>query len=141
MIDYPIEASDYRILANFRYSLRRFLHFSEEAATAVGLTPQQHQTLLFTKASQDGPGVNVGDLAEWLQIKSHSAAELAGRLESLQLLERHSDPQDRRRTLLSLTERGEALLQELTRAHRRELQRFKEPVSQLLAILEGEPLV
>jgi|GEM_PF-2343974 len=34
-------------LAEFRFTLRKFLHFSEEAATRVGLTPQQqHQFLL-----------------------------------------------------------------------------------------------
>jgi len=35
-----------RALAEFHFTLRKFLHFSEEAATRVGLTQQQHQFLL-----------------------------------------------------------------------------------------------
>lgn len=128
---------DYQILANFRYTLRRFLKFSEEAATAVGLTPQQHQALLFARASR-GRAVAVGDLAEWLQIKPHSAAELSARLEAAGLIDRRADPEDRRRMLMSLSEYGERLLESLTTVHRRELQRLKEPVRELLAMLDQQ---
>src|SRR5674476_687372 len=41
--------SQYEMLAAFRYALRQFLHFSEEAAHATGITPQQHQALLAIK--------------------------------------------------------------------------------------------
>lgn len=131
-----IEIHEYQVLANFRYTLRRFLRFSEDAAACKGLSPQQHQALLFTKAALQGPQVSVGDLAEWLQIKPHSAAELVGRLESQSLLQRFDDPNDRRRTLLRLSPQGEDLLSELTVAHRRELGRLKEPVRELLTMLE-----
>ncbi|MBS2033654.1 MarR family transcriptional regulator [bacterium] len=126
---------DYQILANFRYTLRRFLKFSEHAAGSVGLTPQQHQALLFVRASQSRP-VAVGDLAEWLQIKPHSAAELSSRLETAGLVERREDPQDRRRMLMTPSEYGKRLLESLTQVHRRELQRLKEPVRELLAMLD-----
>ena len=126
---------DYEVLANFRYTLRRFLKFSEEAAGTVGLSPQQHQALLFARASQNRR-VNVGDLAEWLQIKPHSAAELSSRLEAAGLIERREDPQDRRRVLISLSEYGGRLLESLTEVHRRELQRLKEPVRELLTMLD-----
>ncbi|MFN8612717.1 MAG: MarR family transcriptional regulator [Vulcanimicrobiota bacterium] len=126
---------DYQILANFRYTLRRFLKFSEEAAGAVGLTPQQHQALLFARASR-GKAVTVGDLAQWLQIKPHSAAELSSRLETAGLIMRSEDPQDRRRLLISVSDYGERLLASLTEVHRGELQRLKEPVRELLAMLD-----
>ena len=126
---------DYEVLADFRYTVRRFLKFSEEAAGAVGLSPQQHQALLFARASQ-ARRVTVGDLAEWLQIKPHSAAELSSRLEAAGLIERRADPEDRRRTLLSASEHGNRLLESLTEVHRQELQRLKAPLRDLLAMLD-----
>ena len=36
-----LSLADYRALAGFRHELRRFLHFSEEAARNVGLEPRQ----------------------------------------------------------------------------------------------------
>lgn len=129
---------DYEVLANFRYTLRRFLKFSEEAAGAAGLSPQQHQALLFARAAHHRR-VTVGDLAEWLQIKPHSAAELSARLETTGLIERREDPKDRRRTLLSISARGSRLLESLTGVHRQELQRLKQPVRELLAMLDDQP--
>jgi hypothetical protein len=38
-----LSAADYRALAEFRYQIRRFLRFSEEAARQAGLEPVQHQ--------------------------------------------------------------------------------------------------
>jgi hypothetical protein len=40
---------DFRTLAEFRYQIRRFLHFSDVAAERVGIEPQQHQLLLALK--------------------------------------------------------------------------------------------
>lgn len=129
---------DYQVLANFRYTLRRFLKFSEEAAGSAGLTPQQHQALLLARASC-GKRLTVGDLAQWLQIKPHSAAELSSRLEASGLIERRQDPEDRRRMLITLSNYGQGLLESLTEVHRQELQRMKEPVRQLLAMLDQQP--
>ena len=38
--------ADYEALSEFRYLIRCFLQFSQNAARAVGLTPRQHQALL-----------------------------------------------------------------------------------------------
>ena len=48
-IDQENTLSEYQSLAEFRYQLRCFLHFSEQAARSVGLEPQQHQLLLTIK--------------------------------------------------------------------------------------------
>ena len=40
---------DYKTLAEFRYQIRRFLHFSEHATRAQGVNTQQHQLLLALK--------------------------------------------------------------------------------------------
>jgi len=44
-----LTADDYSALAEFRFQIRRFLHFSEEAARANGINPQHHQLLLAIK--------------------------------------------------------------------------------------------
>jgi hypothetical protein len=40
-------------LAEFRYALRKFLHFSEGRAAEAGLHPQQHQLLLHIAGAPD----------------------------------------------------------------------------------------
>ena len=69
-----LSKSQYELLAAFRYALRQFLHFSEEAARAAGITPQQHQALLAVKGFPGRDCVTVGELAERLQLRHHSAA-------------------------------------------------------------------
>lgn len=129
-----LDMEDFRALAAFRYSLRRFLRFSEEAARGGGLTPQQHQALLAVQGFPSQAGMTVGDLAEWLQLRHHSAVGLADRLSALGLLLRRRDPQDRRRVRLRLTPKGLRLIERLTLAHREELRRLG---PQLAAALRG----
>lgn len=112
---------DYRALAEFRFEVRRFLNFSEQAAHLVGLEPQQHQALLAIKGLPADRKATLSALAERLLIRHHSAVELANRLEAHGLLRRSRGREDRREVLLRLTPRGERLLKELSSAHRREL--------------------
>lgn len=112
---------DYQSLADFRYEIRRFLNFSEDAARRAGIEPQQHQALLAIKGLPDGRKATVGALAERLQIQHHSAVELSNRLESNGLVSRSRSETDRRRVLLRPTLRGERLLCDLSSAHRAEL--------------------
>jgi len=112
---------DYRALADFRYEIRRFLSFSEQAARDSGIEPQQHQALLAIKGLPPGRRATVGVLSERLQIQHHSAVELSVRLEAKGLIRRARSRRDRREVLLSLTRRGEQLLRELTLPHRAEL--------------------
>jgi len=79
-IDQEITLSEYQSLAEFRYQLRRFLHFSEQAARSVGLEPQQHQLLLALKGLPYGRPATVSELAERLQIQHHSTVELINRM-------------------------------------------------------------
>ena len=133
-----ISKVEYEALASFRYALRQFLRFSEEAAHALGLTPQQHQAL---PAIQGFPGSNsatVGDLAERLQVKHHSAVGLVGRLEVLGLVARQASAVDRRQVHVSLTPLGERMLESLSRAHREELRRIGPQLAQLLKRLSED---
>jgi DNA-binding MarR family transcriptional regulator len=125
---------DYTALADFRYEIRRFLNFSENAARAAGVEPHQHQALLVIKGLPANHIATVGVLAERLQIQHHSAVELTDRLESNGLIRRSRSKADRREVLLGLTLRGEKLLQKLTVAHRAELQSMG---PKLVAVLES----
>ena len=116
-------AVDYGALAHFRFELRRFLHFSERAAHAAGIEPQQHQLLLALKGlpSESEPPT-VGNVAGWLHILHHSTVELVDRAVARGLVRRQPDPRDRRRVLVELTPAGEALLANLSQMHQQELQ-------------------
>ena len=122
--------ADYRALAEFRHLLREFLAFSEIAAQKEGLAPQQHQALLAIKGF--GGTLTIGELAERLLIKPHSAAELVDRLVVSGHLRKNPDRQDRRRTHLSLTPAAEKKLRSLSQVHRNELGRMTPLLSLLL---------
>ncbi len=123
---------DYERLAEFRYALRCFTAFSENAARAAGLTPKQHQALLAIKGMPSGVDVTVGDLANQLMVRHNSAVELVNRLEQNGLLLRHHDERDARRALLTLTPKGEAALLDLSAAHLEELRRAGPEISSML---------
>ena len=125
---------DYRTLSEFRYQLRCFLEFSQSAARAVGLTSRQHQALLAIKGFAGGRSVTVGDLAERLRIRPHSAVELADRLSEAGLIVRLPDADDRRRVLLGLTKVAEERLAELSAAHLEELHRLRPALLQTLGL-------
>ena len=128
----PISKSQYENLAAFRFALRKFLRFSEEAAGAAGLTPQQHQALLAIKGFPGRDQVTVGELAERLQIKHHSAVGLIDRLVLENLVERDASAEDRRQVNIRLTERGESMLEELSSMHREQLRLIGPELSTLL---------
>ena len=129
-----LSKKEYELLSAFRYSIRQFLKFSESAAEAEGLTPNQHQALLAIKGFPGRNSVTNGELAEQLQIRHHSAVGLLNRLEALSLVYREQNSRDRREVSVSLTNRGEKLLEKLTDVHREEL---KTLAPQLIAIFEG----
>jgi DNA-binding MarR family transcriptional regulator len=127
----PLADADYERLAEFRYLLREFLIFSEDAAEQAGLTAQQHQALLAIKGFGRDKPLTTGDLAQRLGIRHHSAVGLIDRLLSKSLVKRQSGSEDRRQVLLTLTPKAEAILAKLSAAHRDELQRLA-PLLQML---------
>ncbi|MGI8889961.1 MAG: MarR family winged helix-turn-helix transcriptional regulator [Chthoniobacterales bacterium] len=112
---------EYETLAAFRYEMRKFLRFSEDAARAHALTPQQYQALLAIEGSPGRNQLNVGELAEQLQVTAHSAVGLADRLEKAKLIERHSSEEDRRQVFVKLTPLGRSRLEQVAARHRKEL--------------------
>jgi DNA-binding MarR family transcriptional regulator len=116
--------SHYEMLAAFRYALRQFHHFSEEAAHAAGITPQQHQALLAIKGFPGRDCVTVGELAHRLQLRHHSAVGLIDRLVAEKLVARAPSARDRRQVFVQLTRRGESVLERLSAAHTEQLKRM-----------------
>lgn len=110
-----------RPLADFRFELRSFLCFSEQAALGAGLHPQQHQLLLQVAGAPEDATVTIAYAAARLGLKHNSAVELVDRSEREGLLVREVDPQDKRRILLCITRKGEDILNHLTNEHAREL--------------------
>jgi DNA-binding MarR family transcriptional regulator len=130
-----IDKSQYETLAAFRYALRRFLRFSEAAAEAAGITAQQNQALLAIKGFPARDKITVGELAERLQLRHHSAVGLIDRLVAEKLVARAPSVEDRRQVLVQLTSRGEAVLEKLASVHREQLKRIGPEISQLLGRL------
>jgi DNA-binding MarR family transcriptional regulator len=114
---------DLRALAEFRYQIRRFLAFSEQAALRMGLEPQQHQLLLAVQGMPVGARARIAAVAERLQIRHHSAVELIARTESRGLVKRVPSESDRREVIVRLTPHGKRILDRLSLAHHDELQR------------------
>lgn len=116
---------DYATLLGFRSDLRRFLRWSEEQARAEGLTPSQHQLLLAVKGHRGPDGPTIGELAEYLALRHHSAVGLIDRAESSGLVERSRDPHDHRVIRLQLTTAGDDLIRRLSQAHLEELRQLR----------------
>jgi DNA-binding MarR family transcriptional regulator len=107
--------AEYQSLAEFRYQIRRYLTNAEQDARDAGLEPQQYQLLLALRGLPPGRESSIRTLAERLQLRHHSAVELADRLEEHGLIRRQRSQADRRQVLLSLTPRGERILGRLAR--------------------------
>ena len=123
---------DYATLAGFRYELRKFVRYSERAAGEAGLTPRQHQALLAIRAGPNG-ALHVGELAERLFLRPHSASELVQRMVEQDLLRREADGADKRQVTLRLSEHGESVLEYLSQSHRAELRRLRPMLQELLS--------
>jgi DNA-binding MarR family transcriptional regulator len=123
---------DYQTLAEFRYALRCYLRFSENAAESAGLTLQQHQALLFIVGYPAREQVTIGELAERLQVRHHSAVGLVDRLVEQRLVRRMPGPQDRRKVFIGLTDKGMTVLESLVNVHHEELRNLGPQLCNLL---------
>ena len=108
--------------SGFRHALRRFLSASEVISRAAGVTQQQYQALLAIKTA-DGGEMTMGDLAETLMLTQHAAVQLMNRVTKAGLAERTPSQEDRRMVLLTLTQLGDDLVDELAERHLEEMLR------------------
>jgi DNA-binding MarR family transcriptional regulator len=116
--------ADYQRLLEFRTGLRRFLRWSEEQAQSAGVSPAQHQLLLAIRGHRDTRGPTIGDVADYLLLRHHSAVELVNRAEHAGLVQRRQDRDDHRVVRLQLTALGAEKLRRLTAVTLEELARL-----------------
>ena len=119
----PTQA-DYTNLLRFRTALRRFDSWSHEQAADVGLTHAQHQLLLAVKGHPDAAGPTIRDVADYLNVRHHSAVGLVDRVAAAGLVRRRRDAEDGRVVRLELTATGEDRIARLSALHLAELARL-----------------
>lgn len=112
---------DFETLAAFRYQMRKFLRFSKDLLSSEDLTPDQYQALLAIRASSGNGRLSIRDLAEQLQVRHHSTVGIVDQLVLRGAVIREVAPDDRRKILLTLTDKGEEIVQRLAPPHRHAL--------------------
>jgi DNA-binding MarR family transcriptional regulator len=122
---------DYTSLLEFRTALRRFERWSEDQSRQVGLTPAQHQLLLAVKGHPDGRGPTIGEVADYLTVRHHSAVGLIDRAVAAGLVMRIRDNDDSRAVRLALTELGADRIGALSEMHLAELGRLAPALAHL----------
>ncbi|CAB3748566.1 MarR family winged helix-turn-helix transcriptional regulator [Paraburkholderia humisilvae] len=120
-----LSKADFEQLSEFRYQMRRFERFSEQAAQGEGITPLQYLLLLHIKGYPDRAWATIGELAERLQAQHHGVVALVSRCEVLGLVERRVSEIDRRQVEVHLLKAGERVLARLAELHRAELRSLK----------------
>ncbi|MGH9040551.1 MAG: MarR family winged helix-turn-helix transcriptional regulator [Acidimicrobiia bacterium] len=128
---------DYQKLLEFRTGLRRFLRWSEQRAASVGLTPMQHQLLLAIRGHPHPSGPTIGEAADYLLLRHHSAVGLIDRAVTAGLVRRVGDKFDRRVVRLQVTPLGARRIRQLTEATLAELARAAPQLRMLWDDLEG----
>ena len=132
--------AEYRKLSEFRFQIRRFLRFSEDAARGKGLEPQQHQTLLAIKGAPAGEDPTIAFLARRMQLAHHTMVELVDRVVEKGLAERKPSTIDRRSTLVHLTPEGMRVLSDLSLVTYEQIQtKFVELLEALQRVVEEKP--
>ncbi len=125
----PMTKRDFEELARFRFAIRRYLRFSEEAVREHGLTPQHYQLLLALKGFPGREWASVGELAERLQLRHHSTVELVNRAQDTGLVRRDSAPDDGRTVRVLLTAAGQQMLARLSPLHRDQMRRMADALT------------
>ena len=136
----PLDKKQYEALSEFRYQLRRFLHFSESAARGEGLTPLQYLLLLHVRGFPGRDWATVGELAERLQMQHHGVVALISRSEANGLVRRQRSATDRRQVEVHPLPAGLGRLERLARLHEAELQSLRETfrVARITSFNDGD---
>jgi DNA-binding MarR family transcriptional regulator len=130
--------SDFEHLLALRTGLRRFLHWSENQARAAGLTPMQHQLLLAIKGHPDPGGPTIGEVANYLVLRHHSAVGLIDRAVAAGLVTREPDRAHAGTVRLALTDTGIEKLEVLSETHLEELKHLAPAMRSLWQALEAD---
>ncbi len=115
-------------LSEFRFRLRSFLRFSEDAARDAGITVLQYQLLRHTQGFPGREWATVSEIAERLQAQPHGVVALVSRCEEAGLVRRKPSTVDRRQVEVHLLPKGRRTLAKLATAHADELEELAEAV-------------
>lgn len=137
MTETKLGDAEYEKILEFRSAIRRFLEWSAQQASAAGVTATQHQLLLAIRGIDPRAGITIGQIAEILHLKHHSAVELVDRAVERSLVQRVHDDADRRLVRVKLTRKGSAALERITRANFEELTSLGPQLTRLLHQLSG----
>jgi DNA-binding MarR family transcriptional regulator len=111
-------------ISEFRYRLRCFLRFSEDASREAGITVLQYQLLLHTQGFAGRDWATVSELAERLQAQPHGVVALVSRCEEAGLVRRMASDVDRRQVEVHLLPKGRKFLESLAIQHQDQLAEF-----------------
>lgn len=92
----------------------------------------QHQLLVAIKGHPADMPPSVGQIADYLLLRSHSAVGLVDRAEAAGFVRRRPDSDDARVVRVGLTELGNRLVTDLAGAHLAELRKLAVVLSNLL---------
>jgi DNA-binding MarR family transcriptional regulator len=112
-----IGKQQYQALSEFRFRLAEFLHFSESAAQAAGITPAQYLLLLHLRGFPGREWGTVGELAERLQASHQGTVALVQRCERNGLVSKRRSRTDARCVEIRLTPRARELVQRIAKRH------------------------
>lgn len=126
----PLDKDGLERQSQFRYALRRFLRFGEEAARAAGVTAVQHHLMLHTQAFPGRDWASIGELAERLQTAPHGVVALVTRCEEAGLVRRLQNREDGRLVEVHLTPKGRRIVGRLAAEHNAQL-------GELAAVIEA----
>ena len=115
-------------LSEFRFRLRSFLRFSEDAARDAGITVLQYQVLLHTQGFPGREWASVGEIAEGREAQPHGVVALVSRCEEAGLVKRKPSTVDRRLVEVHLLPKGRKVLALLAQQHALELSHLAEAV-------------
>lgn len=127
----PLTKSEYQTQASFRHAIRRFLRYSEDTAREAGITPQQYQLLLVIKGTDKQDWMTITEIADLLQIRHHSAVELCQRAQQIDLISMSRNSVDRRQVCVTLTDKGEEILDQVASKNRAKLEALKDDIIQM----------
>ena len=112
-----IEKQHLEALSDFRFRLRSFLRFSEDAARAESITVLQYQLMLHTQGFAGREWATISEIAERLQAQLHGVVALVSRCEEAGLVKRKPSTTDRRQVEVHLLAAGRRKLERLAVLH------------------------
>lgn len=125
-----VDKTRYEALSDFRFRLRSFLRFSEDAAREEGITVLQYQLMLHTQGFAGREWATVSEIAERLQAQPHGVVALVSRCEESGLVQRKPSQVDRRQVEVHLLPAGRKKLARLAVLHADQLDGLAEVVRQ-----------